>query len=51
MVLVVVHAVLAALAVLVALPIAVAAYRRDDRKVFGVTYGDAELTDQVFHRA
>lgn len=50
MALVAVHAALAALFVIPAIPIAVAAYRHPDRRKFGVTYEDAALTDEVFAR-
>ena len=50
MVLVAVHLALAALFIPAAAVIAAVAYHRTDRRVFGVTYGDEELTDQVFTR-
>lgn len=40
--------ILTAMAVTVAVPIAISAYRNPDRRLFGVTAGDQELTGQVF---
>lgn len=42
------HAIWAFLAVIVATPIAISAYRNPDRKVFGVPQGDVEQTDELF---